>query len=411
MINLETLRSRTFFVALLFAIVLFASTQITELVLLRSSSDTILELKSIWSIAALLILFSASIGGAVFIALRQNTSRLQWVVEHLNEGLLFFGADAKVVFANALARQIIEASGSDTCRIPEALFNTLNLSSSSPTPVFHETKINGIKRHFLVSGVDVKEEHLGESFIRLLYRNLDTSPIRRKMFIFKDVTFLRESEEAKVNFIGTLSHEIKTPVTSLAMAVAMLERTGYDAELVRIANADVARLRTLLEDLLHVSKLKIVHNPNNLQLHHANLSALFHQALKAAELSAKERGIHLVAPVRTPAKITANIDPTKISWAATTLLADAIRQTPTKGTINVIYGFDSGQAFFSIDYERRQVVLEPTRHAIVKDIIESHGGRFSSQNGLDTRGTFQFMIQAMQETQRGNATDEANIAG
>lgn len=330
-----------------------------------------------------------------------ETLAAEAIAEHINDGILFVQGDA-VVFANTLARKLLKDDTGHARRLEltAEIRGVLDQSRQSHTPVLFDTSLDGRKRHFMVSKI-----HLPQT---------GQSTLERQIFVFQDVTFLRENEEAKVNFIGTLSHEIKTPITSLAMATAMLERTGFDPELVRIANADVARLRVLLEDLLNVSKLKIVRNPSSMQKQEANLTALVNQTVKAINVMAHEKGVRIVSNIQSQAHLIANIDPTKIAWVVSTLLTDAIRQTPREREVRVELSFLGKQAIFSVDYERRFDSLGPTGHAIVRDIIEAHAGQFTSLHYAEHRSVFKFSIHSYLKTtstSKGVSSNEAHLVG
>lgn len=330
-----------------------------------------------------------------------ETLAAEAIAEHINDGILFVQGES-VVFANTLARKLLKGEDSQTrhLELTSEIRDILEQSRQSHTPVLFGTSLDGRKRHFMVSNI-----HLPQS---------SQPDLERQIFVFQDVTFLRENEEAKVNFIGTLSHEIKTPITSLAMATAMLERTGYDPELVRIANADVARLRVLLEDLLNVSKLKIVRNPSSMQKQEANLTALVNQTVKAVNVMAHEKGVRIISNIQPQAHLIANIDPTKIAWVVSTLLTDAIRQTPREREVRVELSFLGKQAIFSVDYERRFDSLGPTGHAIVRDIIEAHAGQFTSLHYADHRSVFKFSIHSYLKTtstSKGVSRNEAHLVG
>ena len=308
-----------------------------------------------------------------------ETARSEAIAEYLNDGLIFMEG-GHVVYANPLARELLGTKNLPVT-LSQEIVAVLEQARNSHTPILYDAQIDGRQHHFLVSKVQLPCK--------------PSTDLERQMFVFQDVTFLRENEEAKVNFIGVLAHEIRTPVTSLTMALAMLERTGYDAELVRIAGSDVGRLRVLLEDLLKASKLKIVRNPNALHLRNTNITALLHQSIKTAAPLAETKGVQLVSKNTTGGgQVMANIDPTKITWVLSTLLTDAIRQTPTNHAVVLTTGLEAGQATFEISYQRRLGSLGPTGHAIVGDIIQGHAGRFCSIHKANHESTFKISIHA-----------------
>lgn len=347
------------------------------------------------------MLFSSAIGVIIIaialVGLRilnpAQDSDVEAISEYINDGLLIVH-NGRVVFANKLARKLVNSTAepSLTPEVKQALEQT----KDSHSPILYETVVDGRQRHFMVSRI-----HMNSSASHTDHN------AQRQVFVFQDVTFLRENEEAKVNFIGTLSHEIKTPITSLAMSLSMLERMGYDPELVRIANSDVARLRVLLEDLLNVSKLKIVRSLSALQKQESNLTSLVNQTVKAVAVAAHEKQVTIETSIQPRPHIFATIDPTKISWVVTTLLTDAIRQTPPGKTVRVVLEMQENKAQFTVEYERRFDSLGPTGHAIVRDIIEAHAGTYTSLHNAGHRSVFKFSVHAFSNTTKGASSNEA----
>ncbi|MEW6055315.1 MAG: histidine kinase dimerization/phospho-acceptor domain-containing protein [Bdellovibrionota bacterium] len=330
----------------------------------------------------------------IFVATRRVLSteiaRLEVVSEHTTDGLLVLEGNA-VAFANSVAQKIIKG--------PKNLNKLLEETKRSDMPVLFETMLEGSSRHFLISKTFIPRP---------------SSRAAQHLFVFRDITFLRQNEQAKVDFIGTLSHEIKTPITSLTMALAMLDRTGFDTELVRIANLDVARLRALLEDLLNISKLKIVQNPRSLLKQEANLTALVHQIVRSAQEHAKERSILLKTRVQPLGQIIAKIDPTKIAWVLSTLVADAIRQSPHGKEVESSLDLQDERMTFSVKFSRAPEAPAPTGHPIVRDIIDAHDGSFEATQGEGQTQTYKFSLHAFRkqyQSTKGMGTNEANTIG
>jgi signal transduction histidine kinase len=316
---------------------------------------------------------------AMRVLLVRESRRTETIAECLTDGLLCTEGK-RITFANSRAQQILAETPAG--EIPRVI----DQASTSSAPIHYTAIIDGKRAHYLVS----KVQHV---------------------VVFKDVTFLRENEEAKVTFIGTLSHEIRTPVTSLALALAMLQRTGYDPDLIRVANQDVARLRVLLEELLNVSRLKIVRNPNLLQKRSTSLSTLFRQAARDATTQAASRGVRLVTNVNAGA-VTADIDPPKLSWVMATLLTDAIRLAApgaeVRAELGAVDASDGGaRAVLTVRFHRATGDGPLSGHEVVRDIIKAHGGEFIAVGKGDT--VFRFTIQANFE-KSGRPQHEAHPA-
>lgn len=299
-------------------------------------------------------------------------TRTRAIAEHIHDGLLLYEGET-LTFANTLGRRLA------------ALANeALERAAQSPAPVPHDLTLDGRKQHFLVHHI-------------LLDQGARRARMSRKIFVFQNVTFLRENEEAKVNFLATLSHEIKTPVTSLAMAIAMLERIGFDAELVRIANADVGRLRRLLEDLLNISKLNAVREPAALQKQETNIGMLVRQAVKASTPVAEEKAISLEARVGPRNPVHAMVDATKMTWVLSTLIQEAIQRTRSGDTIAVSLELYGSMAAVSVAYGARDD-REPAQSAIIREIMDAHAGRFATVSGNGIQSKFLFSIHAYEKT-------------
>jgi signal transduction histidine kinase len=223
---------------------------------------------------------------------------------------------------------------------------------------------------------------------------------------------VRESQEAKNHFIATLSHEIKTPVTSLTMAVRLLNRhvekfpEPTQRSLVRTCVEDVDRLRKLLEDLLSVSSFDSLAQCFDFKV--INLAKLLKQSVQFFQPQAFERGIELVTNGLLAGKpVLACVDATKISWALSNLVTNALRHSPRGGKILIGLEVEGSEARIrvrdsgpGVERERKNRIFERYNPyydlrvgrsgaagmglAIAREIVLAHGGRISvtSEPGL-----------------------------
>jgi signal transduction histidine kinase len=158
--------------------------------------------------------------------------------------------------------------------------------------------------------------------------------------IARDVTIMREIQEAKSHFLGTLSHEVKTPVTSLTMATRLLKK-GIDQipnpmhrSLITTCADDVDRLRKLLEELLTASRFDTL--AQRLEIQEVDVVKLVRHAVQSFQVQAHERGIGLQFKTLVgPTSIAIPMDATKITWAISNLLTNALRHTPRSGEVEV----------------------------------------------------------------------------
>jgi signal transduction histidine kinase len=198
------------------------------------------------------------------------------------------------------------------------------------------------------------------------------------------------------------------------MAVELLRRgsapSGGDARaLLDTAHEDVIHLEDVAQRLLDLSRSRAMSIA--LERQDVNLSELIPRVAKLFELQAHERGVTLEA--MTPAdRITIAGDSTKISWALSNLVANALRYTPGGGRVRVEATVRDGAVLVSVSDtgpgippEQRERIFERFVQgtdgaatgaaglglAIVRDIVQAHGGRIhvESEVGRGSRFTLE----------------------
>jgi len=127
----------------------------------------------------------------------------------------------------------------------------------------------------------------------------------------------REAEaqnRAKDNFLATLSHELRTPMTSILGWVQFLRYGGFSDQELREALATIetsARLQaTLIDDMLDVSR--IVLGKFQVDLRPTHLNEVVDAALTTARIAAQERDVQLVPEIRTNGDDLIAADPNRI---------------------------------------------------------------------------------------------------
>ncbi len=156
------------------------------------------------------------------------------------------------------------------------------------------------------------------------------------VLLLRDVTRLTELDRLKSEFVMTASHELKTPLQTLGMSVALLKEGAMDRldpkqrQLLDAADEELARLKSLVSDLLDLSRIeagKVQMDFDRIPVH-----VLCHKAVGVFETQAQEKGIQLTADIK-PEVPDVRADANKITWVLTNLIANALRYADTKITV------------------------------------------------------------------------------
>jgi signal transduction histidine kinase len=232
---------------------------------------------------------------------------------------------------------------------------------------------------------------------------------------------VRQAEEAKAQFVADLSHQLKTPMTSLSMSVGMmsdkLDRLSEEKKLklLKTAREDCLRLSALINELVDIAKLDASLKPRPKEL--LDINNVVNECLKPLINQAKERKIHLQIDIEKDLPPVA-VDSLRFPWVLTNLVGNAIRYTDHGGCVTLQvnkqgYRFyfrciDTGTGIeakflpkifdrFTQFSEREKSGAIGLGLAIVKEIIEQHGGDITVESKVDQGTTFTFWIPAVSE--------------
>ncbi|MEN6616637.1 MAG: ATP-binding protein [Syntrophorhabdus sp.] len=248
------------------------------------------------------------------------------------------------------------------------------------------------------------------------------------VLILQDITLLRQQDEMKRSVISTVSHQLKTPLISLEMAVHILltEKPGMlnakQGELLVIAREESERLRTIVDDLLDISRIES--GKAKMNLIPVFPGPLIIRNLEAFRWPAQEQGVVLATDIE-PGLPAVCVDIMQIGHVFSNLLSNALKYTPPGGNVTVAAKSAGPRVSFSVTdtgkgmpREYRQKMFEkfvqlpgddPKRGAglglsIVKDIVTAHGGDIGidSTEGKGTTVTF-FLPGTITECEGNNS--------
>ena len=233
--------------------------------------------------------------------------------------------------------------------------------------------------------------------------------------IFRDVTQLHEQLELKRSVIATVSHQLRTPLTSLRMSIHLLleERIGslneQQAELLLAAREESERLVHIVDDLLDINRIE----SGKAHLNILPVSpVLIGKGTEPFLVAARDQGVSIVNTIGEGLPdVMADIESIRHVFA--NLLSNALRFTSLGGKITVSAAEVLDSIRFSVADTGSGIAPEHLEHlfeqfyrvpgqqeksgiglglSIVKEIVETHGGMAGVQSDLGNGSVFYFTL-------------------
>jgi signal transduction histidine kinase len=243
----------------------------------------------------------------------------------------------------------------------------------------------------------------------------DDGGFRGAVVVYNEVTGLVEALAAKDDVVSTVSHEFRTPLTSIIgnLDLALADSAGLSpttARRIEVAQRNAERLLALVSDLLMSANSTVHVHPRR-----TDLASLVEASLGSAQAHAHASRVSLSMDV--PAPLWAHVDPLRIGQALDNLVSNAIKYSPDGGTVRVsasnergrvlLHVKDDGMGMTAADAGR--VFTRFFRSAAVRDgaipgaglglaitkaIVERHGGSISCTSRPGCGSTFTVELPA-----------------
>ena len=234
----------------------------------------------------------------------------------------------------------------------------------------------------------------------------------------QEITRLKDLERYRKEFVGNVSHELKTPIFNIQGYILTLLEGGLDDPKVnkhylKRAVQSINRMISIVEDLESINRLE----SGELKLRHDNFDIvkLVEEVFEMEQMMANEREIKL-AMNKTAKNIHVKADKKRITEVITNLVANAIKYGKKGGNVNVsFYDLpdtimidveDDGigveehdlprifERFYRVDKSRsREQGGTGLGLSIVKHIIEAHKQSINVKSTLDEGTTFTFTLE------------------
>jgi signal transduction histidine kinase len=240
-----------------------------------------------------------------------------------------------------------------------------------------------------------------------------------QVIVLRNITIFHELNEAKTNFIATVSHELKTPISSIKMSTQLLsdDRTGPltedQVQLVKSIGDDADRLLKITSELINMAQVETGNIQFNLQP--TSVDAIIEDAMDAVQIPAQQKNISIKTSIPQE-KILIRADKEKTTWVLINLLTNAIKYSFESSVIEISVTSQNDRVEISVKDHGRGIdekylprvfdryfkvpgSLERSRTglglAISKEFIEAQGGKIRVQSRLGEGSEFGFSFERL----------------
>jgi len=334
-------------------------------------------------------------------------SRIETIINQMRDGIIGLDEKRNILFLNAVSEKLLglketEISGQYAPDI--ALKNDLMRTLLRNDPEKKDLKIYA----------DDKESYFSKDVLEVT----NNTEIIGQVIVLRNITPFHELNEAKTNFIATVSHELKTPISSIKMSARLLsdlrvgEVNGEQQELIRSITDDADRLLKITGELLNMSQVET--GNIQLKLQPADPATIVDQAVQAVLFQAQQKGIRIRAAVADNLPMI-QADVEKTSWVLINFLTNAIKYSPDQSGVEVAaYRREAEVEFLVTDHGKgidakylprifERYFKVPGTHdrngtglglSISKEFIEAQGGQIWVSSQLGEGSRFGFRLSA-----------------
>ncbi|WP_183564365.1 HAMP domain-containing sensor histidine kinase [Mucilaginibacter sp. SP1R1] len=332
--------------------------------------------------------------------------RIETIINSMHDAIIGLDEKLMIIFANEVACTLIGMSAEQLngryapdVALENDLLRNLLVNDQPKLKIFADNRESFYSRESL--SVTSKGKVIG------------------KVIILKNITEYQQLDEAKTNFIATISHELKTPISSIKMSLKLLEddRIGNvnteQRQLLENIDDDARRLLQITGELLDMAQVET----GKLQLNFGSTHPrnIVDYAVRAIKFIADQKQVTIkVKCDESLPEVHADLD--KTTWVLINLLSNAIKYSHEKSVVELVvkkrhsdeiefsvqdHGKGIEEQYLSRLFERYFKVPNATADqtgtglglAIAKDFIEAQSGKIEVDSELGSGSRFAFTLK------------------
>ncbi len=257
---------------------------------------------------------------------------------HMTDGIMAFNMEGKILLTNPAATRLLRIIPEDDTF--EKVFKKLNVD------------VNMEKIIYLEDWTSSEETvRIGDSYVKMFFAALRDEKSRPSgiMVLIQDITEHVKLDNMRKEFVADVSHELKTPITSIMGYADTLLESEYEKEMqekfLKVIATEARRMAKLVTDLLTLSRFD--NNENQVSKTEFDLGEVVKKCQEKVqlEINKKKQDVECFVTANVP-PVYANQD--GIERVVLNILTNSIKYTPEGGNIKIYVGFVYNDAYIKI---------------------------------------------------------------
>ncbi|WP_242145539.1 MULTISPECIES: two-component system histidine kinase PnpS [unclassified Bacillus cereus group] len=269
--------------------------------------------------------------------------RLHTLIENMGSGMILIDSRGYISLVNRSYKEIFHVTD-------EEYLDRLYYES------FHHTEIIELVEEIFMTEVKVRKQVLLPLDIERKHFEVYGAPIigtnhewKGIVLVFHDITELKKLEQMRKDFLANVSHELKTPITSIkgfseTLLDGAMENRKFCEHFLHIILKESERMQDLIEDLLDLSKIE--QQGFKLNMGNVDIKDLLEDIKMVLDKKAQDKEIML--QIDTMQHVSVIGDSSRLKQIFINLIHNAIIYTPVGGTVSVSLFEDKQNAYVKV---------------------------------------------------------------
>ena len=268
----------------------------------------------------------------------RQKKQIETILLHMTDGIIAFDMDGNIIHINPAAKDLLGLNEQDDNF--EKIFKKLGININIEKIIYLENWTSSEQR-----------KHVGDKYINILFAPFQDENDRPAgvVALIQDITEHVRLDNMRKEFVADVSHELKTPITSIMGYSDTLLEGDYDEEtrtkFLKVISAEAKRMARLVTDLLTLSRYdskKVTSDITDFDL--GDLVKKCIEKLKF-EIEKKNHSVECFVTASVPPVVA---DKYGIERVVLNILSNAIKYTPDNGVIKVYVGFVYNDAYIKV---------------------------------------------------------------